>query len=213
MIQGLTMRLTDSGGRLFVLGLILAWLLFLGGGAIGRSRIVSYSSIIDIETEEVADYMTFEGSQLVPIVKATVSCRQADGATPAESAERTKYEELWYRAGDALGCTGAGQLGSHELALTQIKIHSKSNHPSRFEIAAQANALVRVYLDAYLRTGILTSVVVPDDGFESLIASLEQENFFKGDCLYGAGLEASILLPIQNESGTNASSLHFNNAR
>jgi hypothetical protein len=207
------MRLIENRRRYSLLGALFFGVFLICTGAGGRVTTVSFNSIIDIETEEVEDYMTFEGSQLMPIIKTTVSCRQAEGSSPAESAPSSKYEELWYRAGDPLGCVNWGQLGNRALALTQIRIRSKSARPSRSEIAAQANALVRIYLDSYLRFALLTSVVVPDGDLDSVVTSLARENFFTGNNLYGTGLEPSILLPLENESGSAKAFLHFNYAR
>jgi hypothetical protein len=196
-----------------LLGILLLTALLSSGeqGKTAASR--SFHCLIDIETEPVDDYMTFEGSQLVPIIKATVSYRMADGQTPAESASSSKYEELWYRGGDPIGCESSEKLGTRELSLTQIRISSKSAHPSQAEIAAQANALVRIYLDAYLRFALLTSVVVPDELFSSILNSLAKENFMAGQYVYGSSIDPSIYLPLESQSGKQTASLHYNTAR
>jgi hypothetical protein len=207
------MRLAYRRIFCFALGLFLSGTLILGSGESSKASTSNFNCIINIETELVDDYMTFEGSQLVPIIKATVSYRMADGGGPPDNAPSVKYEELWYRAGDPLGCVRYGRLGSRELALTQIKITSKSSHPSSAEISAQANALVRIYLDAYLRIALLTSVVVPDSVFGSLVTALGKENFISGQVVYGGSGDPSILLPLQGESGKVSASLHYNAVR
>jgi hypothetical protein len=207
------MRLAFRRIICFVLALFLSEALVLGGGESSKASVNKFNCIINIETETVDDYMTFEGSQLVPIIKATISYRMADGGGPPDNAPSVKYEELWYRAGDPLGCVRYRQLGSRELALTQIRIVSKSSRPSQAEIAAQANALVRIYLDAYLRIALLTSVLVPDSLFGSLVTALAKENFVSGQVVYGSGVDPSILLPLEGESGKVSTSLHYNTVR
>lgn len=207
------MRLADRRICHFLLALLLAGSQLLVSGGASQAGTTKFNCIISIETELVDDYMTFEGSQLVPIIKATVSYRMADDGGSPDNAPSVKYEELWYRAGDPLGCVRYRQLGSRELALTQIRIGSKSPHPSQAEIGAQANALVRIYLDAYLRIALLTSVLVPDGLFGSLITALGKENFVSGQIVYGSGVDPSIVLPLESESGKASASLHYNTVR
>lgn len=207
------MRLADRQIRFFIMALFLAGATAVIGGGSSRAGGSRFNCIINIDTELVDDYMTFEGSQLDPIIKATVSYRMAEDGGPPENAPSVKYEELWYRAGDPLGCVRYRQLGSRELSLTQIKIASDSPHPSQAEISAQANALVRIYLDAYLRIALLTSVVVPDGMFASMVNALGKDNFVSGQAVYGSSIDPSILLPLESESGKTAASLHYNRVR
>jgi hypothetical protein len=202
----------DRRSWICLLGVILAMAVLLYGEE-GRTAKIRFNCLIDIETEPVDDYMTFAGSRLVPIIKATVSYQMAEGATPAESAPSVKYEELWYRADDPIGCVSSHQLGSRELALTQIRLSSKSAHPSQAEIGAQANALVRIYLDAYLRTGMVTSVVVPDEVFDSTIRALSKEKFAVTEAFYGSTIDPAILLPLESQSGKASAILRYNAAR
>ncbi|PWT98278.1 MAG: hypothetical protein C5B53_06890, partial [Candidatus Melainabacteria bacterium] len=69
------------------------------------------------------------------------------------------------------------------------------------------------YLDAYLRIALLTSVLVPDGLFGSLITALGKENFVSGQIVYGSGVDPSIVLPLESESGKASASLHYNTVR
>lgn len=207
------MRRTAGRRRATGLLLALAGAMFFTTQPASTRANQSYSSIIFIETEEVEDYMTFEGSQLIPIIKATVSWRQGEGQTPAENAPEGEYEELWYKGGEPLGLEIHGGLGKRELALTQVRISSKSKHPSSAEMAAQANALVQVYLASYLRFALLTSVLVPDETFDSLVTCLGRENFFASQAVYGSGLDPSILLPLESQNGKSSANLYFSKVR
>jgi hypothetical protein len=178
------------------------------------------NGIIDIETEEVDDYMTFSGSKLTPIIRVSISYWQEDPDDP-QSIERakTKYEDLWYRAGDPLSCTVYHALGLREGSITQINLHSKlkskskniPQHISDAETKAGANALVRIYFDATLIHALPTTIIVPGETFVQLTDALANENFFDRSLATSRNLDPSLMLPLVTDDGFGSAFLCYGN--
>ncbi len=168
----------------------------------------NFNSLIDIDTEEIDDYMTFPGSKLTPMVRVIVSYWQED-ANEARSGNRKKilYEELWYRAGDPLACSVYHPLGLREGSVLQIRLRSISKPKSKNmlpvtskeEIQAGANALVRIYFDVTLLCALPTALIVPNDTFGQLTDALADENFFDSSKDSSRTLDRSIMLPLITE--------------
>jgi hypothetical protein len=178
------------------------------------------NGVIDIETEEVNDYMTFSGSKLTPIIRASISYWQEDPNDPqSPEAIKTKYEDLWYRAGDPLACTVYHALGLREGSITQINLHSKvkskSNnapqHISDAEIKAGANALVRIYFDATFIHALPTTIIVPGETFVQLTDVLANENFFDRSLATNKNLDPSLMLPLVTDDGFASAFLCYGN--
>jgi len=173
-----------------------------------------FTSVIDIEGEQIDDYMTFAGSKLSPIIRVTISYWQ-DNPNDIDNPKqlKTKYEELWYRSGDPLACSACQRLGLNEGSITQINIRSRSPQPSKDELRAEGNALVRVYFDATLIHALPTAIIVPSDIFFEMKNVLTDENFFDLKDGSDQNLDPSIMLPLIAEDGASKIFLCYGNQK
>jgi hypothetical protein len=166
-----------------------------------------YACVVEIETEEVEDYMTFPGSQLGPVTKATVSYHLNDDDSGDQSGI-VKYEVLWYGSRDPLGCQVFHPLAVREGTDTQIVLRSKESSPRSLEMEAAANALVRVYLDLAFRSALVNSVSLGDASLGPVVSALARENFIADDSS-GRLIDPSIVLPIQAPDGSPIATLRY----
>lgn len=189
----------------FLLLLITSWLCTQAQNGSGNQN---FNSIIDIETEEIDNYMDFPSSKLYPMIRVTVSYWQEDNNDiQSRSRKKIKYEELWYRAGSPLACSVYHALGLKEGSVAQIRLRSVTNpRPkgvlqmlSKEEIQAGANALVRIYFDVTLLCALPTAIIVPNDTFGQLEDALADENFFDSSKASSKTLDRSIMLPLITE--------------
>lgn len=132
-----------------------------------------YDDVIEIETEELKDYLTFPHTKLVPVVRASVNylCdTKHNRFSPV-----VRYEEFWYLEGEALGCRRLREFGIKPRDTVAIVVkHKGSGNQTSSEMAASANAIVRLYLDATINHNLLRTVLVPAESMASIKEGFEK---------------------------------------
>ncbi|HIA53466.1 MAG TPA: hypothetical protein EYN91_15485 [Candidatus Melainabacteria bacterium] len=135
----------------------------------------TYDWIISIETEKLTGYLDQKRSTLKPVVKATVTYKPGGGGGA------TKFEELFYHNWIALGMRRYKPLALGSSDQVAIVVTHKQGQSTQEETSAAANAIVRVFLDAYLKGNAVTNIIVPEASLSSIVQNLKQANFYPGD--------------------------------
>lgn len=159
-----------------------------------------YSRIINVQTEELKDFFKFEGSHLTPIYVARVNVERVNSKTATGPRQ---YEILWYRGKDAIGCKRFNELRISQSAEIAIKIAHKSNHATDSEVAAAADAALRIMLDLYADFNAPEAIIVPSASIDRFQRHLEKFGFSPGGLAKpGEPIETSIVLTlVPTESG------------
>ncbi|HEY9786687.1 MAG TPA: hypothetical protein V6D17_14895, partial [Candidatus Obscuribacterales bacterium] len=142
------------------------------GEELGRS----YDWIIQVQTEPLANFLDFPGSRLRPMVKAKVTYRKAD----ATSAQPIAYEDLFYHYWNALGMRRYRSLALGTGDQVAIRVSHKNNRASNAETSAAANAILRVFVDAYLKGNSVANIIVPAESMPQIIDELSKARFYPG---------------------------------
>lgn len=164
----------------------------------------TYDWIITIETEKLKGFLDQKKSTLKPIIKATISYKPGTGGAP------TKFEELFYRNWIALGMRRYKPLSlgnSDQVAIVVTHKHSQSTPE---ETNAAANAIVRLFVDAYLKGNAVTNVIVPDASLGQIVQNLKQANFYPGnDDTPDQPNFSSLVLHLESTSGANKQTMFY----
>ncbi len=189
-------------GSLFLLTVASCWL--LRGSAQTFER--TYDWTVEIETEEVKNFLDYPGSNMKPMVRARVSYYEgADKGT-----QSVRYEDLWYRRCDVVGCRRYHTLGLRKGEQIAIRVRHKSSQPSAAETCAVANAVVRLLLDSYLNHNMVSAVLIPADTFSSVAQELHHQNFFPaGPDTPDQPVYASIILHLFSEPPGQEQVMHY----
>lgn len=135
----------------------------------------TYDWIISIETEKLSGYLDQKRSTLKPIVKATVTYKAGVGGATI------KFEELFYNNWIALGMRRYRALSLGNSDQVAIIVTHKQGPSTPEETSAAANAILRVFVDAYLKGNAVTNIIVPEASLSPIVQNLKQANFYPGD--------------------------------
>lgn len=135
----------------------------------------TYDWIITIETEKLKGFLDEKQSTLKPVIKATVTYRPGSGGTI------TKYEDLFYNSWIALGMRRYKPLALGNSDQVAIVVSHKQGQATPDETSASANAILRVFVDAYLKGNAVTNIIVPETSLNQIVQNLKQANFYPGD--------------------------------
>lgn len=164
----------------------------------------TYDWIISIETEKMKGYLDQKGSTLKPIVKATVSYKPGSGGTT------TKFEELFYHNWIALGMRRYKPLSLGNSDQVAIVVTHKQPPPTPEETNATANAIVRIFVDAYLKGNAVTNVIVPDATMGQIVQNLKQANFYPGnEDAPDQPNFSSLILHLESASGASKQTMFY----
>lgn len=136
-----------------------------------------YDDVIELNCEERPDYMNYAESKLVSIVQIEVDCHC--DTKHNQSAPAKKYENLYYTKSRPIGCKHFTAFPIKEHDQVAIFVRSSSGTLSRAEIAACANALVRLCLETSLNKNQVATTRIPNAAMSDLILELEKQHFLK----------------------------------
>lgn len=134
-----------------------------------------YDDVIEVQCDEVKDYLTFRGAQLDAVAKVRISCLcdTRNNRLP----QPVHYEDMWYAKGNAVGCKRFVPLPIKECDQVAIFVRSKSLHMNDAELGALAGCLVRMRLELSLNRNLIVTVRVANDSLDGLICQLRRHNF------------------------------------
>ncbi len=150
-----------------------------------------YDDVLKLQCDEQKNYLTFSGSKLKPIVRVRVTYHRDTRYN--RYAPEAKFEDLWYRNSLPIASKRFIPLPIKDGDDIAIVLKPNATNFSEPEIAACANALARLRLEASLNRNLLVAVFVPDYIFDKLIAELDKQNFVPCNQF---GQYASTLIPI-----------------
>jgi len=154
-----------------------------------------YENVIEIQCDELKNYINFSGTRLNSVVKVKVECRR--DTKNNRNAPPLRYEDLWYQKGAPLGCKKYGALPIEERSQVAIFVKSKLGLMSDAEIAACASTLVRLRLELTLNRNLVVTVRVPNQSLDGLVCELRKQNFVRHCEIFE---ELDTLIPIQLET-------------
>lgn len=154
-----------------------------------------YENVIEVQCDELKNYITFANNRLNSVVKVNVECRR--DTKNNRNAPALRYENLWYQKGAPLGCKRYGNLPIEERSQVAIFVKSKLGMMSDAEIAACASALVRLRLELTLNRNLVVTIRVPNQSLEGLVSELRKQNFVRHSEIFE---DVGTLIPIQLET-------------
>jgi hypothetical protein len=154
-----------------------------------------YDDVMELQCEEVSNYLNFAGSKLHSIVKVGVSCYCATKSNHCPAA--LKYADLWFRQGDPIGSKQYCPLPIPERDQIAILLKPRLKPLTEVEVASCAGALVRLRLACSLNRNLIVVVRVPDRAMDSFVAALRKQNFLP---YQEASQKINVLIPITLES-------------
>jgi hypothetical protein len=137
-----------------------------------------YDWTVTIKTERLDNQFDYSGSTLKPVVKGTVSYGRVSDTTAG-----VKYEELWFCRGKPYGLERKGPLAIPQgdgVAIRVIHIDDHGiidNHATPDELAAAADSILRVVVDAQVNQNIVHTIIVPAQSFSGICQSLQKQHF------------------------------------
>jgi len=154
-----------------------------------------YDDVVELQSEQLSNYLNFAGSQLKPIVKVAVSCYCDTKNNHCPQA--VQYEDLWFRQGDPIGAKQYRPLPIPERDQIALLIKPRSKPLTEGEIASIAAALVRLRLAFSLNRNLIVTVRIPNQSMDGFIAALRKQNFVP---YQEARQRLTVLIPLSLES-------------
>jgi hypothetical protein len=154
-----------------------------------------FENVIELQCDELKNYIRFSGTKLNAIVKVKVECRK--DTKNNRNAPPLRYEDLWYQNGAPLGSKKYGPIPINERDQVAIFVKSKLGQMTESEVSACASALVLLRLDLTLNRNLIVTIRVPNQSLEGLVSELRKQNFVRYDEIYE---ELDTLIPIQLET-------------
>ncbi|MBS1991311.1 MAG: hypothetical protein JSS83_12390 [Cyanobacteria bacterium SZAS LIN-3] len=158
-----------------------------------------YDDVLELEAEELSNYLNFEGSRLNPIVRVKVSCYCKTKIDHAAKALR--YQDLWFRHGDAIGLKEYAPLPAEDGDRVALLIKPRFKPYNEAEIAACSAALVRLRLALSLNRNMIETVRVPGLTLEAFVDALRKQHFVPYKELR-KHVDVLIPIPLESENGS-----------
>ena len=152
-----------------------------------------YDDVIELQSQEQKNYLTFSGSKLKPVSKVKVSYRL--DTRHDKTAPIVQYEELWFHNSVPIG---SKKLQPFAIKRSdQVAILVKNETLNDAEIEALASALVALRLELSMNRNLMAVVRIPNDILTPLSDSLRKQHFLP----YGElSRPIQSLVPIQLET-------------
>lgn len=158
-----------------------------------------YDDVFEIESEELTNYLNFEGSKFNPIVRIKIKCFCKTNVD--HGAQPIKYQDLWLRGGDVIGLKQYAPMPCEENDRVAILIKPRFKPYSETEIAGCSAALVRMRLALSLNKNLIDTVRVPGLTLDIFVAELRKQHFIPYKELR-RHLDVLIPIPLESETGT-----------
>ncbi|HEY9785485.1 MAG TPA: hypothetical protein V6D17_08800 [Candidatus Obscuribacterales bacterium] len=176
------MMVKAASSKSLVVGLALLSMTFAAAvpcraqDAPGEGILDSFNRIINIQTESLPNYLNFEGSKVAPLVLAQVDVQRVS----KKGSETKPYEHLWYKGAEPVGCRKHAELDIFPDDNVAFRVKHKSASGSDAEIKAAADAVMRVFIDASIRSNSPSAIVVPKASLNRFVQSLGKFGFSQG---------------------------------
>jgi hypothetical protein len=135
------------------------------------------------------------------MVRVNIAFQQTDGI---HYGEKRSYEDLWYDGRHALGVR---RYRDFDLR-SRDPIYVYAEGSSQAEIAALANALVRILLDSSFNRNTIVGIALPSDSFWPLADQLETEYFYRPGRYQGRP-QVYITLPLLSDDGHKLTAVYY----
>ena len=180
------MNTFSDGLRCIILCLAFGAAFFFPSGAGAEQSIYStawldqrYDWVIHLTPETHKEYLNYTGSRLHPITNVKAYFRVTPRLAPGHVDKTAHYEDLWYHDATPIGCRRYSQLTISNG--WQGAVCLDGNDSAMENTGALANAIVRLMLDAALRTGSTTVALVPPGMVQQISNELGRFNFARTD--------------------------------
>jgi hypothetical protein len=151
---------------------------------------------IDINTKLLDRVMRYPNSRLHPVIKASIYFKQP---TRDEHVEPTIYEDIYYSRGRVIGLRRHNPLHIRSGTIGVIHVSGSSSDLRNDEACAAANAIVKLYLDLYLRKAALRFVVVSREFFDMVLQGLERYGFRPAFATPEQGVYALVMVHVTSD--------------
>ena len=138
-----------------------------------------YNWVITIKTEQLDGEFNYSGSKLKPVVKGSVSYASVDDID-----NDFKYEDLWFCQGKPYGLERNGPLAIPRGDGVAIRVIHTDDHgtidnhaTTQDELAAAADSILRIVVDAQINQNIVHTIIVPASSFQGICQSLQSHHF------------------------------------
>jgi hypothetical protein len=154
-----------------------------------------YDDVLELQCEELSNYLNFTGSRLKPIVRVSVSCYCDTKNNHCPQA--VPYQDLWFAGGEAIGAKQKKSLPVPERDQVAILLKPRLKPLSDAEVTACAAALVRLRLALSLNRNLIVTVRIPAQYVEGFLAELRKQNFLP---YQEARAKINVLIPLTLET-------------
>lgn len=161
-----------------------------------------------IDTKLLDRCLRYPGSRLAPIIKASINFKQP---TREETAQPTIYEDVYYSHCHVIGLRRHHALDIRPGTQGVIYVSGSSSNLRAEEACAAANALVRVFLDLYVKKAPLRFVIVSREFFDMLIAGLQRYGFRPAIVSADQPVIALVMLHIKSDPPGRTQDLLYGN--
>jgi len=161
---------------------------------------------VSIQTREMTDYIPNPKSTLKPVVKAAISYRQSGTQLPEAD---TRYENLWYGKGKAIGCQRLHHFDVAKGDGVAIQVKHGGTIPTASECTAAADTIIRLLVDSYLNGNPLKAVLVPSYSFTQISAELQHRNFLPQAASMESPVFSFLSIHLRSESSGQSQTLYY----
>lgn len=156
-----------------------------------------YDWTFEIVTERLTRQFDYPGSQLKPVEKTVISFYPKN-----KTEEKEEYESIWFKNGQPLGLERKHKFDLPKGEGIRVKVKHKNASPQNEEYKAAANAVERVFLDAYLNKNPVEIVELKNPAFYPVSNALQARNWNILSDTTDTALSSTINLHLKSEDDT-----------
>lgn len=178
----------------------------------------AYDWIIQMEAQEVTDFVHFRNPDSKLLVKVGITYRKSTDATD----KVTKYEDLWYKQTGSRSFEPISAKMYNPLVLrvgdqTVLRLTRKSQRGllgqstdlTDAEVSAGTNSMVRVLLDAFLKGYTVTALIVPANSFPKVLQNMAVEHFQVASDDPSQTITSPVVIYLVGDPGSDQKSLYY----
>ncbi len=156
-----------------------------------------YDWTFEIVTERLTRQFDYPGSQLKPVEKTVISFYPKN-----KTDEKQEYESIWFKNGQPLGLERKHKFDLPKGEGIRVKVKHKTATPQYEEYKAAANAVERVFLDAYLNKNPVEIVELKNPAFSPVSNALQARNWNILSDTTDMALSSTVNLHLKSEDDT-----------
>ncbi|MBU6451784.1 MAG: hypothetical protein KGS72_08410 [Cyanobacteria bacterium REEB67] len=129
-----------------------------------------------LDVRDMPSYLNYKGSRLHPLTRVRVYLRKYTRKAEGNSGSTiVVYEDFWYYKGHVIGLRRRIPLRPEANQVGCVMTGAFADAPESRQAAT--DVIVRVLSDLYLKQGVISVVIVPDNQYDAISSNLAHYSF------------------------------------